>query len=76
MDNIQEMVGKLFRHYKGNIYRVIGIGKSAVDESTQVMYTRAGNDDPTIWIRPLQEWHEDVSTKDCSKLPRFTELKE
>lgn len=63
------LLGK-YRHYKGNEYTFICLGKSTVDLSPLVIYSDAAS---TVWVRPYEEFmgsvmHEGQLTK------RFTWL--
>ena len=51
-------IGK-YRHYKGNMYEVLGIATHSEDESELVVYrTLYGNYD--LWVRPLSMFTESV----------------
>lgn len=52
-------VGKVYRHYKGNEYIVIGIGTHTETNEKMVIYTPINNTD-TIWIRPYSKWLETI----------------
>jgi hypothetical protein len=57
-DPLMPIKGKIYRHYKGNLYKVEGF---SVDESTeliQVIYSDITNNFIIPWSRPFYEWSE------------------
>ena len=44
-------VDQIYKHFKGNTYRVIAIAKSCEDLSLQVVYQDT-EDEHKIWVRP------------------------
>lgn len=65
------MPNDIYQHYKGNKYRIIGIGKHTETEEEMVVYISMNNDQ--IWIRPLSMFLEFVNV-DGKTIPRFTKL--
>jgi hypothetical protein len=61
----------LFRHYKGNLYRAIGLATHSETEEPLVVYHREG--DPRLWVRPLDMWQEEV-TVDGQRVARFARI--
>ena len=57
----------VYRHYKGNLYRLIGIGKNSEYLEDMVIYQSL--DDNALWVRPLYMWEEEVNS---SGQKRFT----
>lgn len=58
-----------YRHYKGNMYEVLGIATHSEDESRLVVYrTLYGNYD--LWVRPFEMFTESVEI-DGQCIPRF-----
>lgn len=49
----KQMVGKKYRHFKGNFYIVDGIALHSETEAPFVVYHREGHDGK-LWIRPLE----------------------
>lgn len=43
-------IGKIYKHYKGNIYKIIALGKHSETEEDMIVYQSVKNGD--IWIRP------------------------
>jgi hypothetical protein len=65
------VVGSLYKHFKGNKYKVIAIAKHSETLEEYVVY-EALYDNPRgkIWIRPRAMFEEEV-TKDGKNFPRF-----
>ena len=58
-----------YRHYKGNMYEVLGVATHSEDESKLVVYrTLYGNYD--LWVRPLEMFTESVEV-DGQSILRF-----
>lgn len=60
-------VGKLYKHYKGNIYKIIALGKCSETQESLVVYQSTS--DGQVWIRPKKMWNEIVDDKNTL---RFT----
>lgn len=59
----------VYRHFKGNLYQVLGIAKDSETETVMVRYrTLYGNFDE--WVRPIEMFFEDVE-HDGRRVPRF-----
>jgi hypothetical protein len=65
-------VGKKYRHYKGNEYEVLYIGKHTETEEELVIY-RAVKDPEKIWARPRAMFEEEVEVEG-KMLLRFTPI--
>lgn len=65
------VTGAIYQHYKGNQYRVIGIGKHSETLEDVVLY-EALYDNPLgrLWCRPVSMWSELVEVAG-EKVPRF-----
>lgn len=59
-----------YRHYKGNEYEVLYMGKHSETLESMVIY-RALYGDREIWVRPAKMWDEIIEC-DGQKLKRFT----
>ena len=59
----------IYRHFKGNLYRVIGMVKHSETLEPMVVY-RALYGEGGIWVRPAAMWNEHVE-KDGYSGPRF-----
>ncbi len=58
-----------YKHYKGNMYEVIGIAKHSETLEEMVVY-KALYGEGGIWVRPAYMWNELVEC-DGKKLKRF-----
>ena len=64
--------GEVYAHYKGDLYRVVGIALHANDEEWMVVYEPMyANPAAKLFTRPLHEWGEVVEWQGEQKL-RFT----
>lgn len=66
------MTGKIYKHYKGNKYKVLGIGKHSETLEKVVIY-QALYGEGDIWVRPFCMWNEEVEVNG-EKVKRFTEV--
>ena len=57
-----------YKHFKGSIYEVIGIGKHSETLEELVIYKSLK--DNSIWVRPLSMWNETVE-RDNKTYKRF-----
>lgn len=61
------IIGGIYKHYKGNIYKIIGIAKHS--ETCEDMVVYQSQKDGQIWVRPILMWNEYVPKADAL---RFT----
>ena len=59
MQEIQ--IGKIYRHYKGNLYKVIAFAKHSETTEDMVVYQPLKTGDN--WVRPKSMWNEVVDDK-------------
>ena len=59
----------IYKHYKGNIYRVIGVAKHSETLDRLVVYRDVG-DETKLWARPAEMWNDEVEA-DGKTLRRF-----
>ena len=53
-------INGIYRHYKGNKYKVIAIGKHSETLEQPVVYQALyGNNE--IWCRPISMWNDDIN---------------
>ena len=62
-------IGKTYRHYKGNIYKIIALAKHSETLEDMIVYRAA---DGKTWVRPYSMWNEKV---DNNGTLRFTLIK-
>jgi hypothetical protein len=58
-----------YRHYKGNLYEVLGVARHSETEEQLVVY-RALYGERGLWVRPLAMFQEAVVVKG-HEVPRF-----
>lgn len=64
-----------YKHYKGNLYKVIGIAKHSETLEELVVYECLyDNPQSKLWVRPLTMFFEEVEV-DGKKIPRFEFVK-
>ncbi len=70
MKSIYPEIG-LYRHYKGQLYQVLGVAKHSETEEIMVVY-QCLYDNFDLWIRPIKMFSENVTLTDGKSVPRFT----
>ena len=60
-------IGNIYRHYKGNIYKIIALAKHSETVEDMIVYQSVENGD--IWVRPKYMWNEII---DNNGTQRFT----
>ena len=60
-------IGKIYKHYKGNIYKIIALGTHSENLEEMIVYQSVK--DGQIWIRPKSMWNEII---DNNGTLRFT----
>jgi hypothetical protein len=58
----------IYKHYKGGMYKVLGIGRHTEENQELVIYQSLETND--IWIRPVEMFFEIVKTENYQG-PRF-----
>lgn len=61
-----------YRHYKGNLYEVIGLARHSETEEPLVVY-RCLSDGNSLWVRPLLMFLETVQVAG-QDVPRFARI--
>jgi hypothetical protein len=69
-----ELKPGFYRHFKGNLYELIGIAKHSETLEPMVVY-RALYGEGGLWVRPASMWSETVE-KDGDRGPRFSPVEE
>lgn len=58
-------VGSVWRHYKGDAYRVVGHAMNADDDTPEMMVlyvlSHQKSDGGVPWARSLDRWHDQVT---------------
>ena len=70
MSNVK--VNEVYRHFKGNTYRVIAIAKDCDDLKELVVYQNIDKGD--VWVRPLDNFTQSI-TRDGKTFERFKKIK-
>lgn len=66
-------IGGIYQHYKGNIYKVLGIAKHSETLEDMVVY-KAMYGEGVVWVRPLLMF-EEIIEKDGKMIERFKFIK-
>lgn len=74
--NIEIQQGDIIRHYKGNYYEVLSIGKHTETLEDMVTYKAMYLKDGEFktWIRPLSMFYDIIDNEQYKKQTRFTKL--
>ena len=72
-DEQAELVGRTFRHFKGNLYRLEGFAKDSETLEEMVVY-RALYGDGGLWVRPAKMFFETIERD--GKTMKLFELQE
>ena len=64
--------GSVYQHFKGNIYKILGVGKHSETLEDYVVY--ADLNEEKIWIRPYDMFLEEVQLEDGTIVPRFKQI--
>lgn len=65
-----DYVGKTFKHYKGNLYKVAGDATHSETLEDMIIYVSV--DDPKkVWVRPKDMFFETIIVEG-KEIPRFT----
>lgn len=62
----------IYKHFKGNMYEVIGMAKHSETLEKMVVY-KALYGEGGLWVRPLSMWDEEV-LHNGERVKRFTKL--
>ena len=61
MDKEQKIfVGGVYKHYKGNLYKIIALGKDSETCEDVIVYQSKTTGD--VWVRPRSMWNNVVDT--------------
>lgn len=73
MSNSPLLEPGIYRHYKGNRYEVIGIGKDTETEEDVVIYRPLYESDVVYWVRPYEMFIGEAIV-DGVNVARFTKV--
>lgn len=71
---MMELKSGLYRHFKGNLYRLLYVAKHSETLEEMVVY-QALYGEMGIWVRPASMWNEHVE-RDGYSGPRFYPVEE
>ena len=71
---MEEIRPGIYRHFKGNLYRMLFVAKHSETQENMVVY-QALYGQRGYWVRPAAMWNERV-VRDGYDGPRFTYLRE
>jgi len=71
---MEEIKKGIYRHYKGNKYRILNEVKNSETQEEMVVYQDI-NDEKKIWVRPKKMFLEEIEVKE-EKKPRFEFIQE
>ena len=66
------MTGEYYRHFKGNVYRVLHIAKHSETLEDMVVY-QAMYGERGVWVRPLSMFEEAIE-RDGKTIRRFSPI--
>lgn len=69
-------VNKVYRHFKGNTYKVRALATHSTTEEVMVIYSNTRNG--RLWVRPYNEFLSEVDREkypDATQKYRFEEVK-
>lgn len=62
-----------YKHFKGNLYEVIGIARHSETMEDMVIYEPLYESISTLWVRPADMW-EEVVEYNGERVKRFTKV--
>ena len=69
IEDHKDLVGREFRHFKGNLYRLEGFAKDSETLEEMVVY-RARYGEHGLWVRPAKMFFETIE-RDGTRMKRF-----
>ena len=67
------IVGDVYKHFKGNFYKITGVATHTETLEPLVLYSLLG-DSKTTWARPLPEFFGETTDIKGEKITRFTKV--
>ena len=62
-------IGKTYKHYKGNLYKIIAFARHSETTEEMVVYQSVKNGD--VWVRPKEMWNDVVNTNGVLRFTLF-----
>jgi len=69
IEDYKNLVGRKFRHFKGNLYRLEGFATHTETQDEMVVY-RALYGEHGLWVRPAKMFFETIE-RDGKRMKRF-----
>jgi len=69
IEDYKDLVGREFKHFKGNLYRLEGFAKDSETLEELVVY-RALYGERGLWVRPAKMFFETIE-RDGTRMKRF-----
>lgn len=70
----KQLIGRIFRHFKGNCYRLEGFAKDSETTEEMVIYRQLYGEG-SLWVRPAKMFFETIE-RDGKMIKRFELLEE
>ena len=55
------IVGKIYKHYKGNLYKIVALARHSETEEEMIVYESL--EKGLLWVRPLSMWNDVIDKK-------------
>lgn len=62
------IIGKIYKHYKGNYYKIIAFAKHSETLEDMIVYQSTETD--AVWVRPKSMWNDIIDKE--NNILRFT----
>lgn len=62
-------IGKTYKHYKGNLYKIIAFARHSETTEEMIVYQSVKNGD--VWVRPKGMWNDVVNTNGVLRFTLF-----
>lgn len=69
--------GTVWKHYKGNKYQVVAVGRHSETLEPLVIYVKTDDKERPrrVWCRPLGMWADTAIVRDGAAVPRFRRVR-
>ncbi|HEY4501964.1 MAG TPA: DUF1653 domain-containing protein [Candidatus Paceibacterota bacterium] len=65
--------GEVYKHYKGDLYKIVGLAIDSIDQWAVVYEPQYENPAAPLFVRPLREWREVVEWEG-KRVDRFSHI--